>query len=316
VCLTTASARAEAPASPAAVEEARGRFQRGVQLFREGSFDGALAEFRKAYQLAPSYRLLYNIAQVHYELHDYVEALRAFRQYLNDGATDVSAERRAQVEMEIAKLDGRVATLEITTNVDGGEIWVDDVPVGLSPLRAPVLVNAGVRRVSITKAGRSTAARTVTVAGGDRTRVVLQMLDQVAARMAPEPSSNVVTSAGRTEVTMEPDHTRVWVGLAATGALAVGAGTFALLTAKAKQDFDKELNTFGTTRERIDADRGRLVTFAALTDGFTAAAVLAAGLTVYFAVTRDEPEGRASVAPKMKIGIAPALGGAVLHGRF
>jgi tetratricopeptide (TPR) repeat protein len=317
VCLT-AVARAEAPPSPAAIEEARGRFQRGVQLFREGSFDGALAEFRKAYQVAPSYRLLYNIAQVHYELHDYVEALRAFRQYLNEGQGEVAAERRAQVEMEIAKLEARVATLEITTNVDGGEIWVDDVPVGLSPLRGPVLVNAGVRRVSITKAGRSTAARTVTVAGGERTRVVLQMLDAVPARLLPEPTANnVVTSSGRTEVVMEPDRTKMWVSLAATGALAVGAGTFALLARKAKDDFDKELNSFPTTRERVDASRSRLITFAALTDGLGAAALLAGGLTVYFALSTPDERVAATPAPrKASVQLSPTVGGAVLHGRF
>ncbi|MET0596064.1 MAG: hypothetical protein ABW133_25410, partial [Polyangiaceae bacterium] len=84
------------PADKTAVDEARQRFQKGVQLFHEWSFEAALAEFRKAYQLAPSYRLLYNIAQVHYELHNYVDALKAFRQYLNEGGTDVPVDRRTQ----------------------------------------------------------------------------------------------------------------------------------------------------------------------------------------------------------------------------
>src|SRR5256885_2175420 len=95
-------------AADAPVEEARIRFQRGVQLFHEGSFEAALAEFRKAYQVAPSYRLLYNIGQVHYELHDYVGALKSFRQYLTDGSTDIPADRRVAVEAEIRKLEGLV----------------------------------------------------------------------------------------------------------------------------------------------------------------------------------------------------------------
>ena len=46
-----------------ALGEARERFQRGVDLYKEGSFDAALAEFNKAYELAPNFRVLYNMAQ-------------------------------------------------------------------------------------------------------------------------------------------------------------------------------------------------------------------------------------------------------------
>src|SRR5688572_7180331 len=114
-----AAAPPETPVSdPKVVEEARQRFQKGVQLFKEWSFEAALAEFRKAYQLAPSYRVLYNIAQVHYELKNYVDALKAFRQYLNEGAGDVAPDRRAQVEAEIRKLEGRVGYIEVIANVD------------------------------------------------------------------------------------------------------------------------------------------------------------------------------------------------------
>src|SRR6266498_3420123 len=64
------------------VEKARASFQQGVDLFHEGNFEAALAEFRKAYATAPSYRILYNIAQAYYELHDYVNALKTYQQYL------------------------------------------------------------------------------------------------------------------------------------------------------------------------------------------------------------------------------------------
>src|SRR5664279_276256 len=49
-------------------------FRQGVELYREANFEAALVEFRKAYQLSPSYKVLYNIAQSYFELHDYVNA--------------------------------------------------------------------------------------------------------------------------------------------------------------------------------------------------------------------------------------------------
>ena len=55
LCLLLASAVALAEpalADPSNMDEARTRFQQGVELYREGSFDAALAEFQKAYELA------------------------------------------------------------------------------------------------------------------------------------------------------------------------------------------------------------------------------------------------------------------------
>src|SRR5262245_45434901 len=59
------------PPSPA-VDEARARYARATQLWDEGHHEGALVEFRRAYELTHEYRVLYNIAQVCYRLRDYV----------------------------------------------------------------------------------------------------------------------------------------------------------------------------------------------------------------------------------------------------
>jgi tetratricopeptide (TPR) repeat protein len=289
------------------VDEARARFSSGVQLFHEGSFDAALAAFRKAYQLAPSYRVLFNIARVQLELHDHVGALRSFRQYLADGGSEVPPERRAQVEDELRKLEQRVCTLEIAVSVDGAELQVDDLPVGRSPLPAPLLVNAGVRRVTASKPGRVTTAQSVTVAGGDRARVELTLPEAMAAR--PLALSAPPAAAA------ERPRTRMWVALATTAALGVGAGTFALVTRQAKLDFESQLATFPNTKDSIDRARRRMVVDAAITDGLAGATLISGALTVYFALSHAgaEPEtGR----KRAQVHLAPTPGGLVVHGRF
>jgi hypothetical protein len=289
-----------------AVQEARTRFQAGVQLFHEGSFDAALAEFRKAYQLAPSFRVLYNIAQVQFELRDYVGAWRSFRQYLAEGGGDVPADRRAHVDGEVQKLERRIAVLEISSNVDGAELRIDDVPVGTSPLPTPILVNAGLRRISAAKPGRVATARSLTVAGGDRVKVTLDLPEVAATAPAlarpPEP----------TPVADRP-RTKMWVALAVTAGLGVATGTLALLTRQARNDFESKLDTFPSTLEDIDRARRKMVLNAAITDGLAGATLLAAGVTVYFAVSRDggEPEDR-----RAQIRLAPGLGGLTVYGSF
>jgi tetratricopeptide (TPR) repeat protein len=301
------------------VDEARLRFQKGVQLFKEWSFEAALAEFRKAYQLAPSYRVLYNIAQVHYELHNYVDALKAFRQYLNEGAADVPADRRTQIEAEIRKLEGRVGYIEVVANVDSGQVAIDDVPVGILPMKAPILVNPGVRRVSVTKPGFGTTARNVTIAGGDHAQVQVELNDAVASR-APRDESG--KKSGRVEGRSERPRTAMWISLAATGALGVGAGVFALLAQDARRDFEHQLGVFPTSRSDIDQARSTLVRNAAITDALAAATVVGGGLTVYFALTTGgskDPAAASTATPRSaapRVGIAPTLGGLVATGSF
>jgi tetratricopeptide (TPR) repeat protein len=307
----TALAAPDEP-SERSIEEARSRFQKGVQLYREGSFEGALAEFRRAYQLAPSYRILFNVGQVQFELHDYVEALKAFRQYLAEGGDEIPADRRTQVEADIQKLEGRVAYLDVTTNVEGAQITVDEVPVGISPLRGAVIVNSGPRRVAISKAGRPTTARNVTVAGGDRVKIALDMTD-AAPRQAGDATAK--RQAVRVEAASEPNRTGVWIGVVTTGVFAVGAGTFAILTRDAKGEFDRELEKYPTTRARIDDARSRMKTYAGLTDGFAAATVVSGGVTLLLALTSGGTKS-ASQQGSPTIRVAPRLGGISVSGDF
>jgi tetratricopeptide (TPR) repeat protein len=296
-------------AADGAVDEARIRFQRGVQLFHEGSNEAALAEFRKAYQIAPSYRLLYNIGQVHYELHDYVGALKSFKQYLADGGAEVPPDRRAQVETELRKLDGLIAYLEVTAVPDGSDILIDDVPVGISPLDGPVLVNAGQRRVTASKAGRLAPVRNLTVAGGERVRLTLQVPEAPLVHAVP-------FSGGRPARYQPGQQVGVWLGVAATSMFALGAAGFAFATQQAKHNFDTELATYPTSKERVDFFRSRMTTLAAVTDGLAAAALVTGGLTVYLALRAraEDPERRRG--PARGVAVKLTVGGITVDGGF
>jgi hypothetical protein len=304
-------------AAPSATDEARERFGRGVQLFHEGSLEAALAEFQKAHQLAPNYRLHYNIAQVQYELHNFVEALRSFWKYLAQGGGEIPADRRQQVEGEIKKLEKRVGYVTITTNVSGAQISVDGVPMGISPFTAPVLVNPGSRRVSANKAGYLPAVSTLTAAGGEKLALTLNLMEgsvgaaALAARPSPFGEVHGGASAG--------GRTRTWISLAATGALVVSAAAFAFVTRDAEDEFEMELARIPNTRETIDDARGRMKRYAAVTDALAAAAVVGAACTIYFALTEDGPRLERAGAPpdgKTRLTLSPTPGGLQLGGRF
>ncbi|MBC7017820.1 tetratricopeptide repeat protein, partial [Salmonella enterica subsp. enterica serovar Enteritidis] len=112
------------------VEEGRTRFNRGIELYKEGNFHAALAEFRAAYAAAPSYRIHYNLGQTLYQLQDYAGAVRAFEQYLAEGGDKIEADRKKEVDADLAKLRPRVAKLVFVVNVPAAEVSVDDEPRG------------------------------------------------------------------------------------------------------------------------------------------------------------------------------------------
>jgi hypothetical protein len=309
------AARAAAPAAPAGgkspVEEARDRFSRGVQLFHEGSFEASLAEFQKAYQLAPSYRLHYNIAQVQYELHDYVESLRAFWKYLAQGGNDVAPARRTEVEGEIKKLEKRVAFLSITSTVDGAQIAVDGVPMGISPFSAPVLVNPGARRVTATKAGFVPAQSAVTAAGGERLQVALQLSAQPplgGITLLPRPSPFGDEGSGTR---------RTWISLGATGVLALGTAVSAILAQNAEASFEREIDRIPNTRQSIDDSRRSMKRYAAVTDVLLGATAVAAAVTIYFVVQEEGPVlERSARSRALVVSVRPLPGGLSLGGSF
>ncbi|RLB63248.1 MAG: hypothetical protein DRI90_07280, partial [Deltaproteobacteria bacterium] len=211
-----------------AVDEARRRYLKGVKLYdKEGAVDAALAEMQRAYDLAPSYKVLFNLGQVARTARDYALALHTFERYLADGGAKIGAPRRAAVAKEIKELKTYVSALTVTVDVEGATIHVNDMQVAVSPLVEPIMVNAGRTRVRAVK-GPSQNSKTIVIPGGDEITVALA-LTSGAASVAPPASTTldpttprpVDPSPGSDEPSKSPPY--LWVGWATAGAFAAGA---------------------------------------------------------------------------------------------
>jgi hypothetical protein len=295
------------PAGAARVAEARDHFNRGLQHFKDGGLEAALAEFLRAYELAPSYRLHFNVAQVHYELRNYVEAKRSFQRYLAEADAELPSDRRALVEAELQKLDRLVAQFSVRTSVPGVQIAVDGVPAGLVAQGNLVLVNTnpGVRRVSAAKLGFLPASMVVTVTPGERRRLVFELAPVALASAPLAPGTNaavsglgsngVMAGAGDADLTASaPSQPRMklWVAVASTATLAAATGVFALVTRNAHADFDRQLARVPNDRQTVDDARSRMSRYAIVADVLAGATALAAGVSIYFAFTESADSER------------------------
>jgi len=300
-----ASAQSDSAESRRGVEaEARVHFERGVELYREGSYDAALAEFERTNQLAPNYRILYNLAQVQAERHEYIEAVKLLNQYTQAGGSQISAERKQAVAQDLEKLHQRISALTVEVSVPGAEVFVNDVSVGRSPLPEPVQVNVGTCKIRAEKPGFIARTQTIVVAGADQPRVSFTLV--------AEPR---IASTARTTTIKTNDMMPFWISAGAAVALGGATGVFGGLALNANHDLDQKLNSFPTQSQELDSARRKVRTMAALTDGFGAGAIVAAGAAVYFLIM---PPEHTEVVPTTGVHarVSPTLTGMNVSGTF
>jgi tetratricopeptide (TPR) repeat protein len=100
--LGAAEATAQSTPSAAQLAEARERFERGLTAYRMGELKQALADFTRAYELAPSRELEFNLARVYERLGDAEPAIRHYRSYL--AGAELDPRERQRIDARIAEL--------------------------------------------------------------------------------------------------------------------------------------------------------------------------------------------------------------------
>jgi tetratricopeptide (TPR) repeat protein len=286
--------------------EASGHFDRGVSFYRDGDYTAAMVEFKKAYEVDANYRVLFNLGQTSRELRDYASALRSFDRYLAEGGTKIDAERRKRVEGWVTELRGKIGNLTVTSNVEGAEVSVDDIVVGTTPLAAPVIVNAGRRKVSLVKSGYAPRAQLVDVAGTETKEVRLDLSGAGDAGPARPPPATDPTPLTPQPAPERRGTLRPWVALGITGAVAVAAGITGGLALSKKSDFDDALETYPNDKTAIDDARSSARGLAATADVLAAVAVAGGVITVVLFATDGSSSTSASAAGARSRGGAPS----------
>jgi hypothetical protein len=311
-------ARADEAETADARKVARERYAEGVRLYRAGSFAAALTEFRAAYEASPSWRVLYNIAQVEAQLHDPAASMKTFERYLAEGGAQIDAARRAEVTSELARMATLVATLDVRSDTPGARVFVDDIDVGAPPLS--LRVNVGPRTVRISAEGYVSSASRVLLSSGETNRVSVA-LD--AAPAAPPVGPRDDASSVRDGPRPIPRGwiTARWafgIGTLTSATLALASGALAL---KTNGDLSDALANQPADPSRVKETRARLHAVSVTADVLLGVGVLSvAGLVVSLLGPFEAKSPRtptASARPKgPAVRAMPTVGGAAMEIRF
>jgi hypothetical protein len=269
--------------TPQQIEEARSRFQRALELAEDGDFDASLLELRRAYELAPSYRLLYNIGLVYQELKEYARSYDAFERYLSEGGSEVPPDRAVDVRRRLDRLRSRVGYLWITSTVPGAEVFVDDLSVGRTPFNASLRVNSGQRRVSVRLPGHPTETRVIELAGGEVSSVAFDLRLPAAAAAAP------------------PRSAVPWISWGVTAALGVGATVTGVLALQSASSYDQQQRS--APGQDLGPAYDKLHAYGLTTDILLGATAVGALVSTY--LTLHQPKAR----PGTESGVVVVPGG-------
>jgi hypothetical protein len=177
-------------------QEADRLFKSGVALFKEAKYAEALAEFERAYEIAPHPLVLYNIAGCHRELSHYAEAVTYYGRFLADGSGKVPASRLAAAQAELDSLLALVArvTVVVTPAIEGTTLILDGKPLDAPAM--PLILPPGEHRLIARAPGRNDAERAVRAVPGDVLTIELALREPPGPAVpAPPPVAGVVAPA-------------------------------------------------------------------------------------------------------------------------
>lgn len=312
----------ENEATSSADAEALQHYERAIALHADEAYDAALVELNRAYELRPSYKLVYNMAQIQLAMKDYAAALRSFRKYLSDGGAEVPEKRRAEIDVQIATLEQRVATVTLTTEVPGVEVFVDDVLVGKTPALGTLLLNAGTRKLTLRHPEYDEQTERISVLGGTQRQLAFSLAQRRVVEVPvhggsapdvnvqpPGPSEAVPTTAG------DAMQYESWMPWLVTGVLGASAVTVGLFTLSANGELGDMRGQADTPRNTLQEQSDHVGNLALATDILFGATLLAGGVSAWLTWGQAEPNESVATAPAtFRFAVTPRA--AVISGSF
>jgi hypothetical protein len=193
-------------------QQARVLLNQGNALFEKGELKAALVDFRAAYSLYPSPKLLVNAAAAERELGDLAGAANDLRHFLDESDDDPFLVDRARTDLRA--LERRVGKLTMQGWPPRSTIEIDE-----RPQREPIVyVKPGGHVVRLRAPGREAQDREVDVSAGEAIDLPC-LLD--ALKPAPPPR----TSSGSPTVTKK---SRWWIPVVVVSTIVVAGGAVAL----------------------------------------------------------------------------------------
>ncbi|MFH2005675.1 MAG: PEGA domain-containing protein [bacterium] len=174
--------------------KARKHFEQGETLYRQGEFNKALAEYKKALAFKRHTAFIFNIAQCHRHLGNLKQALFFYRLFLSESD---KARNREEVLRRIKDIEAKqleqltkqkqVGKLSLVTEPEGADVFIDRMkgePNAKSPALVPL--GAGDHLITVKMVGYRTVHKTVSIKASRVSILTITLVKKEGAALPPE----------------------------------------------------------------------------------------------------------------------------------
>ncbi|HEY6081427.1 MAG TPA: PEGA domain-containing protein [Polyangiaceae bacterium] len=171
----------QAVASSQSMAQAWALAQTAQSQVEEHQTAAALGNFQRAYDLSGDPTLLLEVARLEHEVGSSARSAHAFQLFLERGADRVTEQRRLFAARQLRVAAARTARVNLQTNVQGAVVELEaqrGVATGEGFI-VSVLLDAGERKLNLSKPGYETQSLTLTLEPSE-TRSVRVDLDKAA----------------------------------------------------------------------------------------------------------------------------------------
>jgi hypothetical protein len=293
-------------------ERALQHFKAGVAYLNdpEGArYEDAYREFQAVLAESRTTKTVYNAGLCAFHLERDQEAVGLWTEFLATAGSDIDPRVRVQVERDLAVLKRGLVTVNLTVSPREATLLDERIPAnGRAVLNRyqgadgsfALGIHPGHHRIRAELSGSGAVSEPWEfdgMAGGvlthefkfERATATAPAKEQPAPAMSPAPTATSPTTATEQPSAERRTPAGVYVGLAATGALAAGATVVGVLALSNRSEFDRKNR--GDQPDRAEDLRRTGLQLNVLTDVLIGAAALAAGGTAYLYFSRRETTG-------------------------
>ncbi len=198
------------------------------------------------------------------------------------------------------------ATLDVTVNVQGAEIFVDGEKKGETPFTKPLRLSPGEHVIKIVHEEYKTAVHNVNLATGDRAAMPVELVQKKSPQAdSQEPTKMQQWLDGRVWT---------WVAFGVGGAAGIGAIVTGSMQLNKTSDIKDECED-NVCPKKFEDDRDKAHTLGTVTNvliGVAAAGIVAGTVLAFFEPIEKSEEENVALKPS----VSPDGAGLVIMGRF
>lgn len=247
-------------------QKAKQLFRQGNKLYNKGKVEEALAKFRQARELYPSYKIDLNIASALNELGRPTEAAETYEMFLRRGESLAPRKIVRAARSSLEALRARLGRVRISCPEDGATVKMNRADLGQTPLRKWVYVEPGTFEFEVCKAGFTCHNESVELKAGDARELVMPLTAEaplpkakpVPAAVAETPAEEVPTVSKEAPAARDWRSTTGWITLGVGGASLVTGIIFGAMVSSKSSEHDKAVEdgkTYGELQEIADAGK-------------------------------------------------------------